>query len=152
MIAEVTKKFDAELTKVFKQKPDILRFLLKHERKDRCILNLCAEISRAEQYRINVSVENYSKIIKDFARMFARAALTYAEEKALSDAERARRIWESDRLNRAEQFAEDLEKETLNANKDEDWAREIKARREAEQVQERILSDAGGSHESGTKL
>ena len=48
MKKEVTLLFDARVRKVFHTKPTILRFLLKHERKDLFIDNLQKEIRVAE--------------------------------------------------------------------------------------------------------
>jgi hypothetical protein len=131
VLADITKRVDDELTRIFKTNSSVLNFVLKHERKQVLIRNLAAEIMRVEGLSMSFDAAKYQRVIKDFAKQFATSALQHAEEKALSDAERARRIWEADRIKRAEEHIDSLEKETLHANREEDWAKA--------EIQKRIL-------------
>lgn len=132
MLDDVTKRVDAELTRLFHTNQNCLKFLLNHERKTLLIRNLCNEIYKAEKLVINFDVNKYQRVIKDFTRQFATSALQHLEEKLLTEAERNRRIKEANRLVDAQEFIDDLEKETLRANQDEDWAKA--------EIQKRILS------------
>lgn len=91
---KVTDEFNKEVTRLFSNNPSILKFVLEHERKDLCINNIVKEIKLAEEV-INISKEHLKMLTKDFAVMFAKAALKLKEEQILSDAERARQIKEN---------------------------------------------------------
>lgn len=131
MLSDIEKRVDEDLTRIFQSKRDVLNWLLKHERKPLLVRNLAVEISRLEGLSMTFNAEKYKRVIKDFARQFATSALQYAEEQALTHGERTRRIWEADRIKRAEEHVVDLEKETLRANQDEDWAKA--------EIQKRVL-------------
>ena len=146
MIGDVTKIFDDTLTKKLGTKPEVLKFLLKHERKNVCIQNLCYHISQLEKLSITWNAEKYRRLIGDVAVMFGKAALEHYAQREMSDAEKTRRQRQADSLKEAEAMMIDLEKETLRGNKDEDWA----IRRTTQQVQEGILRPTDSVDESGT--
>lgn len=114
MISDLTVRFDNALKAKFKDKTDIQNYLLKHERKNLCIQNLCEQIIRAEKYSINISLNTYDGIIKDIAMMFAKACLQKAEESHYSQAKINQIKAQQDHLKQAEEMLHDLEKETLN--------------------------------------
>jgi hypothetical protein len=114
---KVTTIFDGCLRRIFHPKPELMAYLLKHERKGVCIERVCEQITAAEQ-RCNIggalSVERFTVLIETAAKMFANMALEHAKEQALSQAETMRRRHEADRIKRAEELAADLEKEALS--------------------------------------
>jgi hypothetical protein len=109
MIVEVTMEFDSYLIHTFKNE-SVRNFLIRHERKNVCIQNLCYQIERCERqtYSIKFDANKYRMVIKEVAKMFAHAALESAMQRELSQAEKNRRIDESCRIQQIEeQFSED---------------------------------------------
>lgn len=97
MISDVEKIFDEHLKAKLGQKPEVLQFLLRHERKKLCLENLCGEI-RVCEFKLGNSFFNaelYRKTIQDVARLFAETALEFAEQGHLTHLEKARRIEEA---------------------------------------------------------
>lgn len=113
MIQDVTKRFDDAIIERF-QNLDIRNALLKHERKMKCIENLCDEIRRAEFYSLNINLDTYSRIIKDIAMMFSKAALQHIEEQYYSTMKRRQIEAEYNRLKDAQDLIQDLEEATIN--------------------------------------
>lgn len=111
---QVTAAFDRSLRRTFETKPEILAFLHRHERKGVCIERLCEQIQAAEN-AANIGgrfdVRRFEMFIDTTAMMFANAALTYAEEKAISSAEATRRQIERDKIERAQEIMNEMEKE-----------------------------------------
>lgn len=97
MISEVQAIFNNRIKHKFGLKEDIFRYLYRHERKDICIGKICEQIREIERrlYSITFNAEVYRGLIENMADFFCLQALTYAEEKALSQAERQRRLDES---------------------------------------------------------
>ena len=110
------KAFDDSLVFRFGAKPDVLRFLLSHPRKQTCINHLCREIVKIERssVRIIFDVSVYKKTISDVSNMFAAAALQQAEERSLSELEISRRVTEAGKIKAAEEMMTDLEKEATD--------------------------------------
>jgi hypothetical protein len=99
----VARHFNAFIEKTFKPKESVKNFLLKHERKELCINNLVTALKTLELTKPQLlGKDEVKQISEDFARMFCKAALDYAEEKALSEAERQRRISEAERIKNLE--------------------------------------------------
>lgn len=113
MIFEVQQVFDGYLREKFAAKPDILRFLLQHERKPLCMENLCTQIRIAELSNIGkrFNQRRYHFVICEIAKLFASAALEQVEQKLLSHAEVQRRIDEANIYETAQQCISELEKE-----------------------------------------
>lgn len=84
----VRRVFDEHLKTVFASKPDILRFLLNHERKNLCLERLAKEIRMAElSQKVGGSAFNISKLracIETTANIFALAALEAKKKELLS--------------------------------------------------------------------
>lgn len=108
---DVRRLFDAALVEKFNQLPDVLNFLLKHERKKLCLDNLCAEIIRMNGRKLLFELDTFKQVIETTADMFARKALKLAEENTLSSIERIRRQTESDRIKNAQEVMHELEKD-----------------------------------------
>lgn len=108
MIKQVEMVFNSYLAQLFQAKPEIHRFLLNHERRPIVILRTCEQIAQAEASNIKQRFDTakHSALIFECAKMFANAALTHAEQKALSHAERQRRL---DSANRIERIKEEFE-------------------------------------------
>lgn len=82
----ITEEFDLQLTTLLKDKPEVLKFILNHERKHLCITNLVREILHAENKIAKlITKETIQSISKDFAIMFAKAAIKLKTEQMLSE-------------------------------------------------------------------
>lgn len=114
MISDVKTKFDKYLVDTFKSKPQIAKFLLKHERKNVCLNNLCEQIVRAEKGNIIFNSDKYSKVITDVAHMFATQAIKHVEEQRLSESEIKKRYQNQDSLKEAEQSIKELSEDAKN--------------------------------------
>lgn len=78
MQKEVTQIFDARLRKkLATAKPEVLRFLLTHERRTLCISNICLQIQVAEKanHRVQMNRFKYKAMIEAVADMFAKNAV-----------------------------------------------------------------------------
>lgn len=97
MIADVQKIFDAYLTTKLSPKPEILKFVLHHERKNLCLENLCGEIKVCEwklgSQRFDLA--KYKLTIEEVAKLFAATCLKAKGEELLTRNERIRRIDEA---------------------------------------------------------
>lgn len=110
MISEVKKEFDRFIEETFKEKHEIKKFLLRHERKDSCISNLCAELGKAEK-SIVFNVTKWRYAIREVAKMFCAQAIEHKTQQLLSSAEKLRRESEANKLNEAKEMAMDMFKE-----------------------------------------
>ena len=121
MIDTLRKKFDSSLEAIYKSRPEVLKFILKHERKEICIKNLYVEIMHAEGLNLIPNLDVYDTLIKDVAKLFARTCLEHKEQELLSAAERKRREQnaEQNRLREAGELMKDLEKEAFKHGDDE---------------------------------
>lgn len=115
MFSQIRDEFDAYITKNIKNL-EVRSFLVQHERKNVCIEKLCEQIRIAELSNIgrDFNLEKWRLCIHSVARMFAQACLRHQEEKILSDAEIARRLSESRKLEHAEEMITELEDDALD--------------------------------------
>lgn len=93
MRREVEQVFDAFVKRIYESKgSDIVRFFTKHERKNLCLDNLCAQIKGVERSRMSLRFDKqlYTIFIEDVAAKFCGDALRYAKEQALTRAEQER--------------------------------------------------------------
>lgn len=109
MLSEVKIIFDEEIAKRFQSNEAVKNFLLRHERREICLNNLCAEISRIEGLSINFNAEKYRYTIAQVVNMFATRALEVHEQKLLSNAERRRREDENRRIEIAKETLQEFE-------------------------------------------
>lgn len=114
MIEDISRRFDNAIREKFKDKPEVLNFLLKHERKHLCIQSLVEQIVRAERYSISIKVETYASIIRDVALMFAKAAIEHIEQQHYSASKVAEIQRKADHMKQAEEMLKDLEKDSVN--------------------------------------
>lgn len=85
MRRHVERRFNRWLMWKFGQKVDVTKFLLNHERKQKCIDNVCDQITEYEiRYPHKANTQSIAKLIDAAAGMFARAALNNAEQRARS--------------------------------------------------------------------
>lgn len=112
MRQEVQKEFDTFLIHTFKNE-SIRNYLINHERKERVIDRVCDQIEQCERavFSIKFDAYKYRTVIYECAKLFSDTALKHAEEKALSYAEKQRRIHEADHIKRCEEFMVDMDKE-----------------------------------------
>lgn len=113
MNQEVEAIFDHYLKQIFISKPDVARYLLKHERRSLVIENCCEQIRIAEisNIRQNFDISKYHLVISECAKLFAQTALKHAEEQEVSRLERQRRIDEANRIKAIEEEFEADQKE-----------------------------------------
>ena len=97
MREQIEKIFDARIKKVFGQRPDLLKFFLKHERKKLALDNLVEQVKQAEWVlggKMNSDAsgrEKFTKMVEGTADLFCRAAIGQKEGEIMSSAERRRR-------------------------------------------------------------
>lgn len=76
MIQKITTFVDESFTELFPQKHDIISWLKNHERKTLLLQNLEKEIVSMQRDTYLILMEHdIKKLCKDFARMFADAAI-----------------------------------------------------------------------------
>ncbi len=112
MIGPYVKLFFDEFIKDrFGTKPDVLNFLMQHERRDACFKGICEQVVKAELSNIGkrMDIRRVKLLTEAGARMFCDAALKHAEEKILTQAEKQRRIDDASRL-------ENLQAELVDCN------------------------------------
>jgi len=108
---EIQTVFDQELKDTLFTKPEVLKFIIDHERKGLCLDNLHTQIRLAE-FTTFPRKETIFQLIKDFARTFAKVALDQKEQDLLSAAEKKRLESKAHYLKDAETtFLKDMEKE-----------------------------------------
>jgi hypothetical protein len=114
MLKDLALRFDKAIKDKFSHKPEVMNYLLKHERKLICIENLADQIIRAEKYSIAIKLSTYDTIIKDVSMMFCKAAIEHIEQQHYSAAKVAQIQRAADHLKEAESMLKDLEKDSLN--------------------------------------
>lgn len=88
--SDVEKRVNAYLTETFLDKPEIYRFLSKHERKDLFIDNLCAQI-RSSELTLGfggLGKKRYTYLIREMTKTFCRVALSHAEQAQMTAAQK----------------------------------------------------------------
>lgn len=119
MLVDVTVHFNNALRVKFGHKPDILKFLLEHERKDLCLKNLCNQIEIAERrgrFRLDFDVTKYILMINEMAVMFARAAVNARINELMSSAEKHRRQSEATKYDEIKSVVKGLDDEDEQGN------------------------------------
>lgn len=116
MIREVTSEFNKWIHISFQHKREIVEFLWNHERKEKCINELCNQIKICEKKgkRIKFDVFEYKMVIKETAKLFARMALKKAEEDEVSKIERQLRIDKAGEMDDIEAMFDEDQKEALS--------------------------------------
>lgn len=114
MLLDVTQLFDQYLTKNFGHKPEVLQFLLHHERRQICLQNLCGQIQIAEKrskLRLNFDAIKYKLMIDEVAKMFAHAAVRVRVAELVSTAEKYRRQSEASKYDEIKSVVKGLDDE-----------------------------------------
>lgn len=110
MRLEVEKIFDARVDQVFSDRKDLARFFKTHERKPKCIDNLCEEIRTAEwALGAKMNAHKHTELIHTVVGMFCKAAIGTKENELMSASEKAR-------IQIAERELRDLENEITEEN------------------------------------
>ena len=86
----ITERFNKKVREIFGEKPEVMRFLMNHERKNVLIENLAAEINKLENSLVKTKVDSLNMVIDDFTVMFCRAALDTKETETRSYVESMR--------------------------------------------------------------
>ncbi len=76
--------FEGEINALFKDKPEIRKFIFNHERKELCINNLVKEIRLVELTMVKLDRGRIQGLARDFARTFARLTLQRHKETNLT--------------------------------------------------------------------
>lgn len=86
--------FDEWVADTFKSRPIVKDFLNRHERRGSCIDAIVRQVQLAELGNLGkrLNLRMIKSLVEAGAKMFANAAIGYAEEQALSAAETQRRI------------------------------------------------------------
>lgn len=118
MINDVSEKFNKLITDKFVGKEEILRFLLKHPRKNPCIEKLCKEIQIIESRRKSkFGTAGYVTVINEIAKLFCTQALTAKEQELYSMAKRKNIEAELNKVEIAENTLSELQKEVAEDQK-----------------------------------
>ena len=103
--------FDDEVDRLFKSKPDIHSFIKNHERRPKLMENLKSQVFETQLKNPKLLSQATLKAIgKEFAKTFSTLCIRYAEQQALSEAEKRRRIHEEHHFN---EIQEELEKSAV---------------------------------------
>lgn len=95
----VEREFTQWITTTFQTQPEIVKYLLQHERKQTMLENLCSEVRKAEIKMATKFTKNDLKLfVKSVGGLYARNALQALEDALLSQAEKVRRIDEAGRI------------------------------------------------------
>lgn len=107
--------FDQCLSVRYKKHPEVLKWLISHERKQLAINNCCQQVAIAEKSRKNKfnSLE-MAALIAAASEMFARAALNAHEAFLMSEAERNRRQKEVDEIKEIETSVKEIDRDKGN--------------------------------------
>lgn len=100
MIIGVEKIFDDHVRKQLGHKKNVADFIINHERKPEILKNICTQILTAEHKgrRLYIDSVRFSQLIRAGADIFIGAALEQKEQSLLTQAEKQRRIDESNKL------------------------------------------------------
>lgn len=110
MLLDVKQIFEDHLKTTLITQPEVLKFVLNHERKDLCIRNLCDQILVSERkLRAKFDQKKYKLMIESIANQFAQAAIDLKKQEILSQSEKKRLIKQADSLKEAEECVNDLE-------------------------------------------
>lgn len=105
--------FDKAIEDKFQYRMEIIRFLKTHERKQFVIEKIKEQIKLVEWTNPRLMTgPKRQKFIQDMAIMFAQAALEHKRQSLLTQGERNLMIREADKIKRAEDMVEQLEKES----------------------------------------
>lgn len=107
MDLDIRLKFNLELANIFEEKPQVLNFLLNHERRELCLNNLTKEIKDNPW----LSKKQYQDIIKAGAHVFAKAALESREKELMTAAALKQAETNADMEKRVQEASEDIMKE-----------------------------------------
>lgn len=114
LLFDVTQRFDAHLRKLFQESnKEVLNFLLKHERKQLCLNNLCNQILVAEaSSKVKVNIDSFQLLIEETAKLFANAAIDARIHELMTPAEKTRRQSEVSKLDEIKSVVVEVDRET----------------------------------------
>lgn len=111
----VKRAFDYVITTVYRDRPEVLRFLMTHERRDLAI-NRVTEQVRALEYGprgVRFGVKQFNEIVHEAAKWFCIFARKQWDDSSLTSAERQRLLDEGSELERFEDEQKSLARELL---------------------------------------
>jgi len=111
MIQKIKERFDLKIKEVLKPKPEVMKFVLNHERKDIVLNNLCEQIQACERGIISFDTTKYNQVIDSVATFFSQAALQVKEADLVSYLEKQRRIDEQVKIENLEKIYNEEVKE-----------------------------------------
>ncbi len=110
--------FEAEIKKVFGERQTLIDFILKHERKERCIDNICAQVILSERSvkRHLMDLKNFEIFVRDIARIFASTCIEHKHEELLSNLARQGKINEINRIAELEKKWDSYKEEAVDTS------------------------------------
>lgn len=116
MINQLVKKgFDRHLKEMFGQKPDILKWILSHPRRELFEKNLCQEIRLAEfKFGARMNVAKLNLLITHGCNLFADCCINNKTKEMMSAAELKRHEQKAGELKDTQGLVDDMEKEYLS--------------------------------------
>jgi hypothetical protein len=151
MYHDVKRRFEEEITKRLSLKPEVLKFVLNHERKDVCLKNLCEQIEKCERqsFQILFDAKKYASVIKSVAVLFAKAVILHKEEKMMTEGARLKQISDHSKMQRAEEYMIDLENEAFRVADESEKTEfdRIKHEREIVRIAEEIQAEQAAKSE-----
>ena len=102
MLNKIKKHYDNTVISLTKDKLEVRKFLLQHERKETFLKNLCDQVRIAEFRHPNLHTVSFWKLIETGVGLFLKHALSSQEQKILSQAEK-NRIRHKEELNQVSQ-------------------------------------------------
>lgn len=84
---DISCEFDRQIKDILKDRPNVCRFALNHERKKGAIEATCNQVLIYERkYRTKINVDQRNQIVRAAVKVFLGAALAKKREELMSDA------------------------------------------------------------------
>lgn len=151
MYHDVKRRFEEEITKRLSSKPEVLKYVLRFERKEVCLRNLCEQIEKLERasFQIVFDAKKYDTVIRDVANLYMKAVVHYLSESMMTDAAKAKQRADANYLKDAQELADELEKEAFRGADESEKAdlERIKAAREKERIDAEIEAERADRRE-----
>lgn len=110
MIRRIELIYEAYVRSFFREKPNIKRFFLKHERRHKFFRNMAEQVLEIERRKaIIFGKEELKMLVEDASRFFFEAALLHEEQQCLSRLEKERQAREVEQKLKAKNGDDTLE-------------------------------------------
>ena len=115
MLQTVTVLFDTYIKSKLDQKPEVMKAVLNHERKQVCLQNLCAQIKAVEAINPAWNKGLMIKTVDSVADLFMKSVLEHWKQSAMSELVRKQKTAEADKMANANEVLEEYNREALEA-------------------------------------